>query len=287
MGKLNDKDGEFKKLKSEFDLYERNKLIKARYELEVETKQVDIDNKQKKIDNYENNKKKLEHNQKIDAEVIAVRTKIETANAEIRINNTNTEKHKNNIGNMKEKINTNLELITKIKSEEELMSVFKVYLTIYGKNGIAKIIMKNMIPLINQELYHLLTDSCHFILELSINDKNEVEFIMIDSESRVVKPLNAGSGYERTISSLALRSVLTKISSLPKPNIVVMDEVFGKIADENLEMVGEFFKKIKNYFEHIIVISHNPLIRNWSDNLIMIKKDENVSSIDFITTKIS
>ena len=40
------------------------------------------------------------------------------------------------------------------------------------------------------------------------------------------------------------------------------------------DMVGEFFKKIKDYFEHIIVISHNPLIRNWSDNLIMIKKEE-------------
>jgi DNA repair exonuclease SbcCD ATPase subunit len=144
-----------------------------------------------------------------------------------------------------------------------------------------------MIPLLNTELHRLLSDSCHFILELNINDKNEVEFIMIDSETRVVKPLNSGSGYERTISSLAIRSVLTKISSLPKPNIVVMDEVFGKVADENLEMVGEFFKKIKNYFDHIIVISHNPLIRNWSDNLIMIKKEENVSSIDFITTKIS
>mgnify|MGYP003897797087 CR=1 FL=1 len=83
------------------------------------------------------------------------------------------------------------------------------------------------------------------------------------------------------------RRTSTKISSLPKPNIVVMDEVFGKIADENLEMVGEFFKKIKNYFDHILVISHNSLIRNWSDNIIMIKKEENVSSVDFITTKIS
>jgi DNA repair exonuclease SbcCD ATPase subunit len=64
-----------------------------------------------------------------------------------------------------------------------------------------------------------------------------------------------------------------------------MDEVFGKIADENLEMVGEFFKKIKNYFENIILISHNPLIRNWSDNLIMVKKEENISSIDYITRK--
>jgi DNA repair exonuclease SbcCD ATPase subunit len=284
---LREKEKSYKDLKDEFDAYERNKLIKARYELEVEQKQVEIDAKQLKLDNYENNKKKLEDNRKIDAEVVGIRTKIETANADIRLNGTNTEKHKNNITNMKEKIGVNEDLIKKIKSEEELLQVFKVYLTVYGKNGISKVILKNMVPLINQELYRLLVDSCHFILEMNINDKNEVEFIMIDNESRVAKPLNAGSGYERTISSLALRSVLTKISSLPKPNIVVMDEVFGKIADENLEMVGEFFKKIKNYFEHIIVISHNPLIRNWSDNLIMIKKDENVSSIDFITTKIS
>ena len=277
----------FETLKTEFDTYERNKLRKARYELEVEQKQLEIDAKQLRLDRYNDNKKRLEDNQRIDQELIGVRTQIETVNADIRVSNTTIERQNNNITNLKEKIAVNNDLIVKIKGEEELLGVFKIYLTIYGKNGISKVILKNMIPLLNQELYRLLVDSCHFILELSINDKNEVEFIMIDTETRVVKPLNAGSGYERTISSLALRSVLTKISSLPKPNIVVMDEVFGKIADENLEMVGEFFKKIKNYFEHIIVISHNTLIRNWSDNLIMVKKEENVSSIDFITTKIS
>jgi len=284
---LKEQEKGFETLKTEFETYERNKLRKARYELEVEQKQHEIDVKQTRLDNYESNKKKLEENQKIDAEVISLRTKIETANGDIRQTNSNIEKHTNNITNMNEKIGINEELIKKITAEDELSAVFKIYLTVYGKNGISKIILKNMIPLINQELYRLLVDSCHFILEMNINDKNEVEFIMIDTETRIVKPLNSGSGYERTISSLALRSVLTKISSLPKPNIVVMDEVFGKIADENLEMVGEFFKKIKNYFDHILVISHNSLIRNWSDNIVMIKKEENISSIDFITTKIS
>jgi DNA repair exonuclease SbcCD ATPase subunit len=274
-------------LKTEFDNYERNKLRKARYELEVEQKQHEINTKQSRLDNYERNKSKLEENKKIDGELITLRTQIETAGADISVTNNNINKHNNNITNMEEKIDINNKLIEKIKAEEEYQQVFKTYLTIFGKNGISKIILKNMIPLLNQELHRLLSDSCYFTLELNINDKNEVEFIMIDNETRVIKPLNAGSGYERTISSLALRSVLTKVSSLPKPNIVVMDEVFGKIADENLEMVGEFFKKIKNYFEHILVISHNPLIRNWSDNIIMVKKDDNISSIEYVTTKIS
>ena len=283
----NDAEKLYAAIKKEYDEYERNKLRKSRFELEVEQKQVEIDSKQSKLDRYDSNKSKLENNQKIEAEIITLRTKIETANADIQQTLNNIERHKNNITNLKEKIENNIKLIEKIKGEEEYLQVFKTYLMVFGKNGISKVILKNMIPLLNQELSRILLDSSHFTLELNINDKNEVEFIMIDNETRVVKPLNAGSGYERTISSLALRSVLTKVSSLPKPNIVVMDEVFGKIADENLEMVGEFFKKIKNYFEHIFVISHNPLIRNWSDNIIMVKKDDNISSIDYITPKMN
>lgn len=281
------KEQVFITLKTEYDEYERNKLKKTKNELEIEKAQIEIDKNQARLDNYEKNKHKLEENQKIDGEIVILKTKIDTANADIRITTINIEKHKNNIISSDEKIKLNLEIINKIKSEEELIAVFKTYLLIFGKNGISKIIMRNMIPLLNQEIHRLLQDSCLFTLELNINDKNELEFLMIDNETRVVKPLGSGSGYEKTIASLAIRSVLTKVSSLPKPNVVVMDEIFKGIADENLELIGEFFKKIKNYFEHILVISHNPLIRNWSDNLMMVKKDDNVSSIEFISTKIS
>lgn len=287
LDELQKKETKFNELKSEYDNYERNKLRKAKYELEIEQKQLEIDSKQLKLDLYDRNKQKLDENIKIDGELIALKSRIETLKGVISQNSILIERKRNDINNLRERIKINNDLIKKIEIENDTLSIFKIYLTIYGKNGISKVILKNMIPLINQELYRLLVDSCYFILEMNINEKNEVEFIMIDTETRVVKPLNSGSGYEKTISSLALRSVLTKISSLPKPNIVVMDETFGKIADDNLEMVGEFFKKIKSYFDHIFVISHNPLIRNWSDNIVMVKKEENVSSIDFITPKIS
>jgi DNA repair exonuclease SbcCD ATPase subunit len=283
--KINELQEQFNKqvkLKNDYDTYEKNKLIVEKYKLELEQKDLDIEKKENSLNNYYKNESKLNENKKIDQELIKVKTNIETLNGEIRQLNNNITKHQTGIKILNDKSTNYQELIKKIKIEQDTVQIFKVYFTVYGKNGITKVIMKNMIPLINSELYRLLVDSCYFILELNINDKNEVEFIMIDTETRIVKPLSAGSGYERTISSLALRSVLTKISSLPKPNVVVMDEVFGKIADENLEMVGEFFKKIKNYFEQIFIISHNPLIRNWSDNVIVIKKEDNVSSIEYI-----
>jgi DNA repair exonuclease SbcCD ATPase subunit len=137
-----------------------------------------------------------------------------------------------------------------------------------------------MMPIINSELQRLLQDSSQFKLEIRINDKNEVEFVMIDNETQIEKLMISGSGYERTIASLALRAVLSKICSLPKANIIVFDEVFGKVSNENLDMVSEFFTKIKEYFEKIFVITHNPLVSNWADNVIKIQKIENISYIN-------
>jgi DNA repair exonuclease SbcCD ATPase subunit len=89
----------------------------------------------------------------------------------------------------------------------------------------------------------------------------------------------SGSGFERTIASLALRAVLSKVCSLPKPNIVVFDEVFGKVSNENLDMVGEFFTKIKDYFEKVFVITHNPLVSNWANSIVKINKKDNISTV--------
>jgi DNA repair exonuclease SbcCD ATPase subunit len=255
--------------------------------LEIRQLEMDRDDKLKRLDYYESNRKNHERNLEIDKSLIILKTQIETSLSDIKQYNILIERYKNEIKNLEEKIETKDGLIKRIDIEADVIVTYKSYMTTFGKNGISKTILRDMIPYLNNELEHLLDDSCYFKLEIKINDKNELDFIMIDSDTRIIKPLNAGSGYERTIASLAIRSVLTKVSSLPKPNIVVMDEVFGKIADENLEMVGEFFKKIKDYFEHIVVISHNPLIRTWSDNLLMVEKEENISSIKSISTKIS
>jgi DNA repair exonuclease SbcCD ATPase subunit len=102
---------------------------------------------------------------------------------------------------------------------------------------------------------------------------------MIDNSTGIEKLMVSGSGYERTIASLALRSVLSKVCTLPKPNIVVFDEVFGKISNDNLEMVSEFFIKIKDYFEKIFVITHNPMVSQWADTIVKIKKENNISKV--------
>jgi DNA repair exonuclease SbcCD ATPase subunit len=280
MQDLSGKEKEFVNLKKEFDEYEKNKLIKEKLELNIESFNMKIEKLNEKLTKYEQAQEKIQANNKIDELLIK---------ADIRLGELEREKTDINkkmtgcqfeIDSLNEKIDKNKKLIEKIKEESSKERVYKVYLETFGKNGISKLIMKTMMPLINSELQRLLEDSSHFRLEIRINDKNEVEFLMIDNNTQIEKLMSSGSGYERTIASLALRAVLSKICSLPKPNIIVFDEVFGKISNENLDMVSEFFKKIKEYFEKIFVITHNPLVTNWSDNVVRIEKVDNISFVN-------
>ena len=169
--------------------------------------------------------------------------------------------------------------IGKIKKENEVDKVFRAYLTIFGKNGIIKTIVKSVVPKLNNELMRLLTDVTKFMVEIRVSDKNEVEFWMVDNDSRVEKLLVTGSGFEKTLASLAIRTVLTKVSCLPRPNVTVFDEVLGKVSNDNLDEVGVFFSRLKDYFENVFLITHNPLVREWADNNLTIEKENNISKV--------
>ena len=279
MQDLSGKEQGFVQLKKEFDEYEKNKLIKEKYELSIEGFDLKIKGLQEKLTKYNELQDKITSNEKIETQLIKAGLRLD--DLDVEKNNTTKKINSNDyqIQTFKDKIEQNLKTIVKIGEEAEREKIYKIYLEIYGKNGVSKMIMKTMMPLINSELQRLLEDSSHFRLEVNINDKNEVEFLMIDNNTQVEKLMASGSGYERTIASLALRAVLSKICSLPKPNIVVFDEIFGKISNDNLDMVAEFFTKIKEYFEKIFVITHNPLVTNWADNVVKIKKEDNVSFV--------
>ena len=276
---LDIKEKSYTQLKKDFDEYERNKLIKEKHELSLESQTMKLGQLETKLSDYEAVQEKIKKNNEIDAQIIKANLRIDDLINEKRGYERIQSQNQVKIDQLQSKIDKNQDFILQIAEEFEKEKVYKLYLEVFGKNGITKLIMKTMMPLINQELQRLLQDSCYFNLEIRVNDKNEVEFIMIDNSTGIEKLMSSGSGYERTIAAMALRAVLSKVCSLPKPNISVWDETFGKISNENLEMVGEFFTKMKDYFEKIFVISHNPLISNWGNNIVTIKKTDNVSKV--------
>jgi DNA repair exonuclease SbcCD ATPase subunit len=279
MLELSTKEKGFVEIKKQFDEYEKNKLIKEKYDATIENFQLKINGLQVKLTEYDKMLDKIKTNEHIDSMLIKANMRLEQLDREKTQKQNQINGDEYSIKTLQEKIKTNLNNIIKIAEEQEKEKIYKIYLEAYGKNGISKIIMRTMIPLINSELQRLMEESAYFKLQIQINDKNEVEFIMIDNGTGIEKLMSSGSGYERTIASLALRSVLSKICSLPKPNLIVFDEVFGKISNENLEMVHNFFIAIKDFFPTILLISHNPIVNNWADNTIKISKEDNISKV--------
>jgi DNA repair exonuclease SbcCD ATPase subunit len=174
-----------------------------------------------------------------------------------------------------ESIVTKNKLISTIQKEEEIDKIFKLYIELVGKKGISKLVLRSVLPIINSELQRLLEDVVDFEVEIFINDKNDVNFLL--TKDNVQKLLKSGSGFEKTTASLALRAVLGKLSTLPMPNFITFDEVLGKVAPENLEKLKTLFDKIKDMYEIVFFITHNDLVKDWGDNVVTVVKNNNLS----------
>jgi DNA repair exonuclease SbcCD ATPase subunit len=266
-------------IKTLWDAYNKAELLLQNKQMELTNYNGSLERGEEKLKSYGLAKEALEKNKIIDTDLQRLKFKVENETNEkeglmLQING-----FKKDIELSETKIGEYNNLITELKREEVVDKIFRVYLDVYGKNGISKMVLSTMIPLINSHLKILLSDTCDFDLEMRINDKNEIEFWMIDCESGIEKPLASGSGYEKTVSSLALRCVLSKVCSLPKPNIIIFDEVTGKVSNDNLDRLGMFFEKLKTLFEHIWVISHNPYVQDWADNIVRVEKTDNISKV--------
>lgn len=259
---------------------EKNKveLDKDRTEVEMGSLRNDITTKKNDLKKYTLNQEAIELNKSIDAEISMVKTKLAVLHFTKDDTIGKIEKIKQDIINNKTAIETKLRLIEDIKKEAEIEKIFKIYIELVGKKGISKLVLRSVLPIINSEVQRLLEDVCDFEIEIFIDDKNDVQFLL--NKDGVSKLLKSGSGLEKTASSLALRAVLGKMSTLPMPNFITFDEVLGKIANVNLDKVRILFDKIKKMYDIVFLITHNDVVKDWGDNVVtVVKSEKNVSRI--------
>jgi len=70
------------------------------------------------------------------------------------------------------------------------------------------------------------------------------------------------------MSSLAIRVALINISSLPKTDMLIIDEGFGSLDETNVELCSRLLESLKKWFKNIIVISHIDAVKDAVDNVL-------------------
>jgi hypothetical protein len=257
---------------------------KIKYQLMIDKITVDIANLRAKYKEYnrllkdiQSNRETIEANNKIDIALNNISVNINTEkivlkNLQKSIMDETTESQ------TRERKIAEYEQIIKVLNDEKLIiRNWKLYLEMVGKHGICKLVLRTVLPFINGELRHLLNDVCDFDVEVTIDDRNDVAFYLI--HDNVKSNLASGSGFEQTVASLALRSVLNRISTFSKPSFVVFDEILGGVAADNYDQIKLLYDKIVTDFQMILEITHNKNIFDWHNQTILITKKENISYI--------
>lgn len=267
-------------LKAFHDLYnEKSSLIvkKSAIELKIANLRASYSELKRQKSEYDKNALAIDSNNRLNIQISNTNAKIEALRKSkensIRLITEDEGEKKITIKSIEDR----RDIIDKLCDEEILLKNWKIYLEMVGKNGISKMVLRKTLPIINSQLESLLCDVCDFSVTVSISDKNEVIFSII--KDGVMSSLSSGSGFEITAAALALRTVLSNMSTLPKINIAIFDEVLGRVAKENYDNMKTLYNKILENYDAIIQISHLEEIKDWHDKIITIKKENNISKI--------
>lgn len=145
----------------------------------------------------------------------------------------------------------------KLQDFEQIRSEYDAY-TLYMQaiktDGIPYRLTNDILPGIEEEVNLLLAGVVDFKVVLETDNKNINAYIMYDGN--IGWPVESGSGMEKFVSSLAIRNALIVNTSLPKPNIVCIDEGFGVLDEENLAGINVLLQKMKENFKTLFCISH-------------------------------
>ena len=263
----------------QMDVIRTSYLEKNRLELNVSACKVKIESLRSELKEKMRLQKDIEANMTTIDENSKLHALVNLSDEKIRVRNRQRDEYRNDINGYKNTIEANRKqikenefIITRIGEEEKTEKDWKTYLMLIGKDGISKMVLRKVLPLINAELKRLLEGICDFDVEVSINDKNDVEFYLITGD--VKQDLSAGSGFEQTAAALALRVVLGSMSSLSKPPFILLDEILGGVAKENYDNFKELIDRISKNYSFILFITHEEQTKEWADMTITVTKGE-------------
>jgi DNA repair exonuclease SbcCD ATPase subunit len=242
--------------------------------LTIEKMETELREARLEVERYDRAKKELEHNDVIQHEIVEVKEALAESEKALKgLENQISELHQK-MGSQRtdaERIKKQLETM---KEVQDTCSAYEHFMDAMGKSGIALQVLTQKLPLINEEINKILSSAAEFGVYIEYQPDDQSIRLNIQYGQYKSRLLELGSGAEKFLASVAIRSALLSISNLPRSNMFIIDEGFGKLDPQNLEAVQRMFDYLKTVFDHVIVISHTDLMKDMVDNMIEITQDD-------------
>ena len=240
---------------------------------EFKLKEIDL-----KISEYNENKEVIENLQALLSRKNKVAKEIKKAEAEKKKCETRNISLYKKIGSAEQKL-ASIEM--QKEEHQNLLSEYSacdLFLRCMHPNGIAYDIIKKRIPVINQEIAKILANIVDFEVFFESNG-NKLD-IFIKHPRHDPRPIEMGSGAEKTMAAIAIRLSLLSVSSLPKADIFILDEPGTALDEENMEGFIRILELIKVYFKNVLLISHLDSLKDCVDMQIVIEKSKGFARIN-------
>ena len=236
----------------------------------VERTKNDLEKLQEKMSEYEQNKEAIENLEELtqQKQLLARSVKKETQ-AFKKCENKIMDLYKDN-GSLEQRLEHLIEQKNELNNLREEYSAYDLYMRCMHSNGIAYDIIKKKLPVINEEVAKVLANIVEF--EVFFNDDGKRLNIFIKHPNHDARPLEMGSGAEKTIAAMAIRLALLSVSNLPKGDIFILDEPGTALDPENLQGFVSILDIIKSYFNTVLLISHMDALKDIVDMTIDIEK---------------
>jgi len=269
---LDELKDEVKQLKEEKELIDKKKdkiSLEPRIESEIEKSKIVIEKYNKQIEDYKSTLEKIENNKIINEEILLLNSEIDEFHIKI---DEQLEYKQDKVSKIRlyqsqiSELNKDIKEYNRQKSEDEILNT---YMKCVHRDGLPSYLLKKSTHIINAELSKLLNDVEFIVffdedLNLKLSSKTR-----LDVSQNIIE----SSGMERTFTAITLKLALRKINNKSKPNLILLDEIMGKLVAESVDLFIQLLDSIKNYVDKVMIIEHTHPIN--FDVLIDVEKDDN------------
>ena len=268
-----------------FTQYNDLVLERSNTEKRLENKEMELRIAEMKIKELTQKKKTYEENETKVKEVIGLKELVSELNRTIKATQKDCDSCNNDLLHFlrleaaaKARIDLANENKQKLEDAREEYSTYVYFMRCVHPNGIPYDVTKKMLPIINEEIEKVLSDVVDFQVFFE-EDGNKLN-VFIKHPKFDQRPIELGSGAEKTIAATAIRLGLLNVSSLPIPNFAVLDEPATALDAENMDGFIKILQMYRENFETVFLISHLDSLKDIVDDEITIQKKDGYAFVD-------
>jgi DNA repair exonuclease SbcCD ATPase subunit len=238
----------------------------------------EIRNLSDKIAEYEENRDAIENLEHLIANRKEKTGKVRESEDKLtKCENRLTELYKES-GSLTQQLESLSEQKEELSEAREEYAAYDLFMRCVHTNGISLDIIKNRLPIINAEIASTLANIVDF--EVYVEDIDKRLEIFIKHPKFSARPLEMGSGAEKTIAAMAIRLSLLSVSSMPKGDIFILDEPGTALDEENMEGFVRILDLVKTHFKTVLLISHQEALKDSVDSQISIEKKDGFAFVN-------